>query len=117
MFGGPGETEETVKEGLDNIERLQHCVIFAFSGIRLLPKTGLLSLAIAEGIREETGSLLKPAYYFSHQINMKRMNDMIKRSFAKRRDRIFPPSEGQLRLNVMARFGFRGLLWDQLIRY
>ena len=42
---------------------------------------------------------------------------MIADSFRGRRDRIFPPGEGQKRLAVMHRFGYRGLLWDHLIRF
>lgn len=117
MFGGPGETSKTLKEGLCNIERLEKCVVFAFSGIRLLPKTDLYCQALKEGMISEKTSLLKPLYYFSHQVSPERMNRSIEASFQKRRDRIFPPHEGQLRLEAMKRFGFRGLLWDRLIRY
>jgi hypothetical protein len=42
---------------------------------------------------------------------------MIADAFGGRRDRIFPPVEGQQRLAVMHNFGYRGLLWDHLIRF
>jgi hypothetical protein len=42
---------------------------------------------------------------------------MITASFRNQRDRVFPPAEGQKRLNIMHRFGYRGLLWDTLIRF
>jgi lipid biosynthesis B12-binding/radical SAM protein len=117
IFGGPGETPETVKKGLENIEKLHQCLIFAFSGIRILPKTSLLAIAADEGIISGHENLLKPIYYFSPQVRVEWMNNLIKSSFSKRRDRIFPPSDGLLRLGVLSRFGFKGLLWDQLIRY
>ena len=45
------------------------------------------------------------------------MNGMIADAFHGRRDRIFPPVEGQKRLAVLHNFGFRGLLWDHLVRF
>lgn len=117
MFGGPGETMETVAEGLDNLKGLRHTVVFAFSGIRILPGTPILALAVREGLLPEGIRLREAAYYLSPKVDVEAMNDMIGASFKGRRDRIFPPSEGQRRLSVMHRFGYRGLLWDTLIRF
>lgn len=117
MFGGPGETADTVNEGLANIVGLENCVVFAFSGIRILPGTPLHAQAVREGILAADHSLLHPAYYFSPQVDREWMNTAIKTSFQGQRGRIFPPSEGQERLAVMHRFGYRGLLWDQLISF
>jgi hypothetical protein len=117
MFGGPGETADTMTEGLANLDRLEHTVVFGYSGIRILPGTALHGQAIAEGILSPTAPLIEPVYYFSPQIDADVMNGMIADSFGARRDRVFPPVEGQKRLSVMHNFGFRGLLWDQLVRY
>jgi lipid biosynthesis B12-binding/radical SAM protein len=117
IFGGPDETMATVHEGLANIAELEHCVVFAFSGIRILPGTRMLERAIADSVIAPGAPLLKPVYYFSPQIDHEAMNAAILKSFQGRRDRIFPPSEGQARLAVMQRFGFRGILWDRLIAF
>jgi lipid biosynthesis B12-binding/radical SAM protein len=117
MFGGPGETMATVAEGLDNLRQLEHCVVFAFSGIRILPGTPIVTCAVRDGILKEGGDLREPVYYFSPEVDVEAMNAMITASFRGRRDRIFPPTEGQKRLNIMHRFGYRGLLWDTLIRF
>jgi len=117
MFGGPNETPETVAEGLSNIAKLEHCVVFAFSGIRILPKSRLLERAIADNVIEPGASLIKPIYYFSPHIQVEPMNQMILDSFNGRRDRIFPPSDGQEKMAVMNNFGFKGILWDHLIRF
>jgi hypothetical protein len=45
------------------------------------------------------------------------MNAAIECSFKGRRNHIFPPSEGQVRLAVMRKFGFTGILWDKLISF
>ena len=117
MFGGPDETHATVHEGLKNIEHIDTNVVFAFSGIRILPGTELHQRAIAEKVVTADNSLLMPAYYFSPQIEVEKMNEMILKTFKQRREWIFPPSEGQKRLTVMRRFGYRGLLWDTLVSF
>lgn len=117
MFGGPGETMATVAEGLRNLEQLEHTVVFAFSGIRILPGTPLLELAIQHGILAEDADLREPAYYFAPELDVQAMNEMISASFKNKRDRVFPPAEGQKRLAIMQRFGYRGLLWDTLIKF
>lgn len=117
MFGGPGETETTVREGLENLGRLDRSVIFAYSGIRILPGTGLHRRAVGEGLLAPGDSLLRPAYYFAPGVDPGAMNAQIERAFRGRRERIFPPEEGRLRMKVMRRFGYRGLLWDTLIRF
>ncbi len=117
MFGGPGETLETVAEGLANLVQLEHTVIFAFSGIRVLPGTQLFARAVKDGMIGESASLREPVYYLSSGVNGMEMNQMIMASFKNRRDRIFPPSEGQERLSIMHRFGYRGLLWDSIVKF
>jgi len=117
MFGGPGETMETVAEGLANLEQLEQTVVFAFSGIRILPGTPLLDRAVRDGILTEGASLREPVYYQSPGVDVEAMNAMITAAFKNRRDRVFPPSAGQERLSIMHRFGYRGLLWDSLIKF
>jgi lipid biosynthesis B12-binding/radical SAM protein len=117
IFGGPGETEATVKKGLNNLEMLKNCIVFAFSGIRILPGTMIQTQAIEEGVLKEGESLLKPAYYFSSEINVEAMDEMIKTGFNRRRDRIFPPSQGIEMVRIMNSHGHYGLLWDRLIGF
>ena len=117
MFGGPEETEATLKEGVANMERLKQCVVFGFSGIRLFPQTELYARALGEGCLAPDESLLKPSYYFSPDIDRESMERTIKQAFRGRRDRIFPPGDGQMRLKVLHRFGYRGPLWDQLLSF
>jgi len=117
MFGGPGETPETLAEGLSNIRRLEYCLVFAYSGIRILPRTGLYARAVAEGRIAAGDPLREPVYYHSPRVDAEAMNRSIEAAFHGRRDRIFPPSEGQKRLSIMHDFNFRGLLWDTLIRF
>ena len=38
-------------------------------------------------------------------------------SWAGLKNRVFPPSEGLKRIAVMRDFGYRGLMWDYLVRF
>lgn len=117
MFGGPDETHDTVAEGLENIASLDNTVVFAFSGIRILPKSPLLQRAIDDGVVAADVDLIKPVYYISPHIDQERMNQQILAAFAGRRDRIFPPSAGQEQMTMMNNFGFKGILWDQMVNF
>ncbi|MDY0213487.1 MAG: lipid biosynthesis B12-binding/radical SAM protein [Desulfuromonadaceae bacterium] len=117
MFGGPDEDEGTVREALGNMEKLGASVVFAFSGIRIHPGAPLHQRAIDDAIIDAETSLLKPVYYFAPGLDHHWMEAELTRSFAGRKTRIFPPSEGLKRVAVMKGFGFRGLLWDKLVRF
>lgn len=117
MFGGPGETYDTLKESFNNIERLKKCAVFAFSGIRILPGTQLQNIAIEENIISKENTLLMPAYYISPHVEKERMEAQITAAFKKHKSWLFPPIEGQMRIKALQAFGFKGLLWDMLINF
>ncbi len=115
IIGGPDETMATIHECLENMEKLQHCVVFIYSGLRILPGTRLLAQAIAQGLLTESTSLLQPVYYHSPLVDRETMHATVSAALNGKRDRFFPPQNGQDRMNVMHRFGYRGLIWDRLI--
>ncbi|MHB8835527.1 MAG: lipid biosynthesis B12-binding/radical SAM protein [Candidatus Methylomirabilia bacterium] len=115
MFGGPGETPETAARGLANLKRLPDAVVFAFVGVRIFPSTRLRLRAIEEGVIGAGDSLLRPTYYVSPGVRQPELEAAIATVFQKRRHWVFPPSDVRVRLSVMRRFGFRGILWDQLL--
>jgi lipid biosynthesis B12-binding/radical SAM protein len=115
MFGGPSETEATLREGLINIDRLEGCVVFAYAGIRILPGTGLYQRALSEGLLSPGDSLLKPVYYQSPAVEPAAIDAALNAAFNGRHDRIYPPTEGSKRLAVLRRLGYRGILWDKLV--
>jgi radical SAM superfamily enzyme YgiQ (UPF0313 family) len=115
IFGGPGETDATVKEGLANIRRLEEGVIFIYSGIRVLPGTSLYKVAIQEGVLSADDKLLEPVYYFSPEVNIDEMNMLIEQE-AKKQEINLSPEKGKLMIDAMHAFGYRGLLWDELLK-
>jgi lipid biosynthesis B12-binding/radical SAM protein len=113
-FGGPGETMDTLDEGLENLDRLAGGCVFAFLGLRIYQGTGLYRLAVNEGLIDNDAPLLKPTFYFSPDLDPAAIEDRLRRAFAGRRDRFFPPEEGNLRMRILRRMGHSGLLWDTL---
>jgi radical SAM superfamily enzyme YgiQ (UPF0313 family) len=65
IFGGPGETRETMKSGFENSRRLRNAVILAMAGLRIYPGTPLYKRAYREGVIEAGADLLNPRYYLS----------------------------------------------------
>lgn len=108
MFGGPGETKETVVEGVSNIISLRNCVSFIFMGIRILPDTALYRLAIQENLLAPHEPLLKPVFYFSPSIDKKWMEDTLTKGFAQIRHCVFPPDSLDSSLAVLHKLGYSG---------
>ncbi|MFC1761997.1 lipid biosynthesis B12-binding/radical SAM protein [Planctomycetota bacterium] len=117
IFGGPGETVDTLQEGLDNIAALTSGVVFGFSGIRVYPGTPLQKQAIAEGVIAATDDLFKPVYYTAPDLDKEWMDRTVTDAWAGRMDRVFPPQDGQRIVAMLRAQGMKGLLWDRLIAF
>jgi radical SAM superfamily enzyme YgiQ (UPF0313 family) len=68
LFGGPGETPETVRQSRDFID--QHIgeedMVLMLAGLRIYPNTPLEQIALKEGVIRAGESLFHPSpYYFS----------------------------------------------------
>ncbi len=115
IFGGPGEDARTLEEGLANIDRLGRCVVFAFSGIRVLPGAPIEQRAIAEGVLDPDRDLLEPWFYFSPLIDQAAIARRLEAAWAGRADRVFPVADSQRQTGAMHKAGFTGPLWDMLL--
>ena len=115
MFGGPGETEETVHEGIKNILSLQKCVAFIFMGIRILPDTPLARLAIKENLIASDDGLLQPTYYISPGVDKQWLEETLTAAFANVRHCIFPPDAMDNSLQLLHKLGYTGPMWDLLL--
>ena len=116
MFGCPGETPETVLEGIANLKGLQRTSIFVFMGIRILPDTGLAKIALRDGLIQPGQSLLEPAYYISPRVDRVWLEAALKEAFAKTRHIVFPPDAIEAKLHFLFKLGYTGSLWDLLVK-
>ena len=117
IFGGPDETPQTVEQGITNLAALEHCVIFAYVGIRLHTGAPLFRRAVREGKVRADAQLLRPEYYFSPHIAPDALAARITEAFKGDRKKFFPPSDSMEHMAVLRRFGYTGILWDTLIRF
>jgi lipid biosynthesis B12-binding/radical SAM protein len=115
MFGGPGETRETVKEGIENIRALKHTANFMFMGIRILPNTALMTLAEREGLLTPGQDILESAYYFSPHIDRDWLEKTLIDGFADRTNCVFPPDALDDKLRFLHKMGFSGSAYEVLI--
>ncbi|RPH50387.1 MAG: lipid biosynthesis B12-binding/radical SAM protein [Desulfobacteraceae bacterium] len=115
MFGCPGETKETVIEGLENIKSLKKTVSFIFMGIRILPDTILQRISIAEGLLSKDNPLLESAYYIAPGIEKEWLEKTLTDGFSGIKNCIFPPDAMDGSLQFLHKLGYSGSLWDMLV--
>lgn len=115
MFGCPGETRESVEEGIANILSLKNCVAFIFLGIRILPDTPLARIAVNEGVIAEDLDLLKPVYYLSPTVDRDWLEQRLTKAFEGVRNCLFPPDAMDNSLQILHKLGYTGPMWDLLL--
>ena len=65
IFGGPGESAQTVAATLALMDELQPTAVIALTGIRVLPGTGMVDIALRDGQIDADDNLLYPKFYIS----------------------------------------------------
>jgi lipid biosynthesis B12-binding/radical SAM protein len=115
MFGCPGETRETVMEGIENIRGLRKTVSFIFMGIRILPATPLEKIAVREGLLPDGGGLLGPVYYIAPGIDRDWLEKTLTDAFSNVRHCVFPPDSLDSSLRFMHKLGYSGSMLEMLL--
>jgi len=64
LFGGPGESADTVAETARLMDETKPKAVVAMTGLRIYPRTNLHRIAVQEGILQPDDSLLGPRHYF-----------------------------------------------------
>jgi radical SAM superfamily enzyme YgiQ (UPF0313 family) len=118
LFGGPGETRETILESFALMDELEPTAVIAMTGIRIYPHTALHRTAIDEGLIRESTSLLEPVFYISPQIR-DFFADLIISEAMKRKNWIAPGLEvnaSSAMLDAIRLFKVKGPLWKLIKR-
>jgi len=104
IFGGPGETEETIKESFDFIDKWVYDfdVVHMTIGMRIFPNTPLQQIAINEGIILPDDKLAEPTFYVNKNLDFKKI-DSILREYGKTRPNCLiayesAPSENMIKI-------------------
>ncbi len=115
MMGGPGETRETIEEGINNIASLERAVSFVFLGVRILPGTPLLKLAIEQGVVTPDTDFTSPVYYFSPELDRKWLEQRLDETLARMKRCVYPPNSMDAGIALLRRMGYRGNLWEMML--
>ena len=116
IFGGPGETAETVKETIELMEEMHPTAVIALTGIRVLPGTGMVDIALRDGQIDADDNLLHPKFYIAPTL----AEDLIERieSYARAHSNWIVPGLG-IKTNVevlqkLRERKIKGQLWRLL---
>jgi len=118
LFGGPGETRDTILESFALMDELEPTAVIAMTGIRIYPNTALHRTAIDEGVIQESTSLLDPVFYISPQIQ-DCLADLVTSEAMKRRNWVAPGLEvnaSSAMLDAIRMFKVKGPLWKMIKR-
>jgi radical SAM superfamily enzyme YgiQ (UPF0313 family) len=117
IFGGPGETAETMAETFAFVDDLKPRAVLAFLGIRIYPNTRLHGIAISDGVIAAEDDLLFPRFYVSPKVGEDGLKAAVG-SHAEGRPNWVVPGLGirsdPALLATLRRIGHRGPLWDLL---
>jgi radical SAM superfamily enzyme YgiQ (UPF0313 family) len=86
MFGGPGETVETVMQTFSFIDHYisEKDMVFTGEGVRIYPQTEMYDIALKQGFIRAEDNLLQPVYYVSPDIGHENLSSLLRREIAKR---------------------------------
>ena len=68
LLGGPGETRDSVEEGLGFAESLRLEAVKVTTGIRIYPYTALARIAVADGTVAPDDNLFLPRFYLVKEL-------------------------------------------------
>jgi len=118
LFGGPGETRETILESFDLMDELEPTAVIAMTGIRIFPGTSLHRTALQEGIISADTDLLEPVFYVSPAI-ADGLADLVASEALKRMNWVVPGLEVNISdamLDALRLFTVKGPLWKLMKR-
>jgi len=116
LFGGPGETRDTILESFALMDELEPTAVITMTGIRIYPNTALHRTAIDEGLVQESASLLEPVFYISPAIR-DCFSELVTSEAMKRRNWIVPGLEvnaSSAMLDAIRMFKVKGPLWKMI---
>ncbi|MRR33677.1 radical SAM protein [bacterium] len=118
LFGGPGETRETVLESFALMDEAEPTAVIGMTGIRIFPGTGLYLRSIEDGIITPETELMEPVFYISPDVG-DILCDLVTEEALKRRNWVVPGLEinmSDAMLAAMRGFKVRGPLWKLMKR-
>ncbi len=70
LFGGPGETVETIKDSMALLPYVEYSMFLYSIGVRISPRTAVFASAVKEGFIRDSSELLFAKFYVSKYIDV-----------------------------------------------
>jgi radical SAM superfamily enzyme YgiQ (UPF0313 family) len=118
LFGGPGETVETVMESFSLMDEVAPTAVIGMTGIRIYPGTPLHRLALEENVVDAETDLLEPLFYVSEDVR-EVLCDLVTEQAMLRKNWVVPGLEinmSNAMLSAIRQFRVRGPLWKLMKR-
>ncbi len=118
LFGGPGETEQTVMESFALMDELAPVAVIGMTGIRIYPGTPLHRRALEEGVITAATDLLDPVFYISPAVG-ENLCSLVTEQAMQRKNWVLPGLEinmSDTMLSAIRHFTVRGPLWKLMKR-
>lgn len=91
VFGGPGETYQTIDETFDFMEHYisEKDLVYIATSLRIYPYTKLWDIALAEGLIQENDPLLKPVFYENPAFPHEQISNYLRKKIGTRHNILF----------------------------
>lgn len=76
ILGGYGETQQTLRESMENSKKLRYTVLFPYVGMRIYPHTELSKILVREGFLSADDNLFEPRYYVAEDFDLEQARAM-----------------------------------------
>jgi radical SAM superfamily enzyme YgiQ (UPF0313 family) len=115
-LGAPGETEETLQDTFELMEKISPTAVIAMLGLRIFPGTGLAHLAEGEEMISPSHDFLQPTFYIAPGVKAQ-LVELAQKAATLHPTWIFPG----LHINIsphlqskLRRIGVKGPLWEHM---
>ena len=116
VFGGPGETRETIRDTLSLMEEVSPTAVIAMVGIRLFPGTKLAEIAAPRDLILSDKTMLEPTFYLAESVRPFVL-DLLHGHAEDNKHWILPGSNVNIDRKLqekLRRFGLKGPLWEHM---
>lgn len=106
IVGAPGESYETLEEGIRNLHALEPAVVGVFSGVRIIAGTPLYEIASKRGMIPPEWDGLTPLYFFEEGVEQEKIDERLLAEFKDNKNILYPPDRMNRMLRTIHKIGY-----------
>ena len=106
IVGGPGESYDTLEEGIKNLHELEPAIVGVFSGVRIIAGTPLYSIAQKRNMIPADWNGLTPLYFFETGLEQNKVHERLLAEFKDNKNILYPPDRMNKMLRTIHKIGY-----------